>query len=465
MLENSAETLIDKRTKKHPKGLWLLIFTEIWERFSYYGMRAILVLYLTTSYLQGGLGIDEGFAQGVIYGTFTGLVYFTPLIGGWLADKYLGQRISITIGGFTMMFGQLCLFAINTHFGMYLGLLLLILGNGLFKPNIATLVGKLYGDDNSRKDSAFTYFYMGVNLGAFIAPIAIGFITDYLFATKDASGQIMTYGYKYAFLAAAIGMFTGQIAYNLLGKRILGDLGLKPEKVKVKKENKTIEYENKPLTKVEKDRVAVIFIFFIFAVMFFAGFEQAGTSLTLYANKYIDRTVGGWEIPVPMLQSINPFFIISLGSVFAWFWMTKWGQRLTAPLKMGIGMVILGIGFFFMLGAVAQRGGDVADEAIKANLLWLVFTYLFHTIGELCLSPVGMSTVSKMSPPKLASILMAVWFLSSCFANIIGGQLAATVSSLGAGKVFLYISIFVIVCGLLLIALSKKIQKMMHGIR
>lgn len=463
-----SENIVLEGTKKHPKGLWLLVFTEIWERFSYYGMRAILVLYLTTSFIQGGLGIDEGFAQSMIYGSFTGLVYFTPLIGGWIADKYLGQRISITIGGFTMMVGQLCLFAFNTHLGMYMGLLLLIIGNGFFKPNIATLVGKLYGDDNGRKDAAFTYFYMGVNLGALFAPVVIGLITDSLFATRNTSGEIMTYGYKYAFLASAIGMFIGQVVYNLLAKRYLGELGLKPEKDTPS--NITEVQDKKPLTKVEKDRIKVIFIFFLFAVVFFAGFEQAGTSLTLYANKYIDRVIeipfyGAWEIPTPMLQSVNPLFIITLAPLFAWFWTSKVGRRMSAPLKIGSGMVILGVGFFFMLGAVAQRGGDLEDVAVKASLWWLVLTYLFHTLGELSLSPVGMATVSKMSPPKLASVLMAVWLLSSFFANLLGGQLAATVSAFGAGKIFLYIPIFVISCGLILMSLNKKILKMMHGVR
>lgn len=458
--------------KKHPKGLWLLVFTEVWERFSYFGMRAILVLYLTKTLIEGGLAIDKQDAS-LIYGFFTGFVYFTPLIGGWLADKVLGQRVSITIGATTMMLGQLCLFAINTHVGMYLGLFLLIIGNGMFKPNIATMVGKLYKDEDPRRDAAFTYFYMGVNIGALFAPILLAMISDVWMATptgtfNEAGEQIMTHGYKYAFLVAAIGMFVGQIAYNTLGKKYLGDLGLKPEKMKVAETS--TQKSDAPLTKIEKNRITVIFIFVLFAIFFWAGFEQAGSSLTLYTDSYIDRTItlpfyGEWIIPTAFFQSVNPFFVITLAPLYAWFWTSKFGSKFAAPLKMGIGMVILGVGFFFMLGAVAERGGDVQDIAIKASVWWLILTYLVHTMGELCLSPVGLSVVSKLAPVKLASVLMAVWMLSSFFANILGGFLASTVEALGAGKIFLYISIFVIVCGLILISLNKKIVNMMHGVK
>lgn len=465
----TKEVVTSDVKQKHPKGLWLLVFTEIWERFSYYGMRAILVLYLTKTFLEGGLAIDPQDAS-LIYGFFTGFVYFTPLIGGWLADNYLGQRLSITLGATVMMLGQLCLFGINTHAGMYCGLFLLIIGNGLFKPNIATLVGKLYDKKDKRRDSAFTYFYMGVNIGALVAPIFIATISDIWMISptgtyNEAGKEIMTYGYKYGFLAAAIGMFIGQIVYNTLGRKYLGDLGARPER---KKEE--VQHVKEPLTKKEKDRIKVILIFFTFAIFFWAGFEQAGSSLTLYTDKYIDKMInipfyGEWEIPTAFFQSVNPLFIITLAPLYAWFWMSKAGQKFTAPVKMGLGMIILGVGFFFMLGAVAERGGDIEDVTIKASVWWLVLTYLIHTMGELCLSPVGLSIVSKLSPVRLASVLMAVWMLSSFFANILGGFLASTVESLGAGKIFLYISIFVILCGMTLIALNKKVVKMMHGVK
>jgi POT family proton-dependent oligopeptide transporter len=455
--------------KGHPKGLYLLFFTEMWERFSYYGMRGILILYLTKSYIEGGLGINEQTAS-LIYGFFTGFVYFTPLIGGWLADKYLGQRHSITIGAVVMILGQLALFAINTHFGLYLGLFLLIIGNGFFKPNISTLVGGLYKEGDPKRDSAFSIFYMGINLGALIAPIIVGILTDDIFSTRDATGSIISYGYKYGFLAAAVGMFLGQLTYNSLAEKYLGDLGMKPQGKVTKSNEKGEVNANVPLTGNEKQRVTVIFIYFFFAIFFFAGFEQAGSSLSLYTDKFIDRNVnlpfiGEYTIPTSLFQSVNPFFIVVLAPLFAMFWNSKLGQKLTTPIKMGLGMIILGIGFFFMLGAVAERGGDIQDVAIKASIWWLVLTYLVHTIGELCLSPVGLSVVTKLAPPKLASLLMGVWLMSSFIANIIGGFLASTVETLGAGKIFLYISIFVIFCGVSMIALNKILVRMMHGVR
>ena len=224
----------------------------------------------------------------------------------------------------------------------------------------------------------------------------------------------------------------------------------------------------KVLSSKEKyQRIAVIFILFLFGVFFWAGFEQAGSSLTLYTDKFIDRTVFGYEIPVAIFQSVNPLFIVLLAPIFGIFWVSPIGRKLTTPIKMGLGMIILGIGFWFMLGAVAERvaNGNPEDTANKAALLWLIMTYLFHTVGELCLSPVGLSVVTKLSPPKLASILMAVWMLSSSFANIIGGKIAALTETMGAGEIFTYISGFVIVCGLLLIALNRPILKLMHGVK
>ncbi|MCO7316701.1 peptide MFS transporter [Riemerella anatipestifer] len=465
------DTTVSK--KGHPAGLYLLFFTEMWERFSYYGMRAILIYYLTKTYLQGGLSIDPAQAS-LIYGYFTGFVYFTPLIGGWLADKFLGQRLSITIGGVLMMLGQFTLFAINTHFGLYIGLLLLIIGNGFFKPNISVLVGNLYEEGDERRDSAFSIFYMGINLGALIAPLVIGVLTDDIFAKKDAAGEIMSYGYKYGFLAAGLGMLLGQVLFNTLAQKYLGNIGKKPKKqIEVEKEVEVIkeEIENgDELKKVEKQRVSVIFILFLFAVFFWAGFEQAGSSIALYTDNYIDRNVnipfiGNYTIPASWFQSVNPFFIVALAPLFAMFWSSKLGKKLSTLVKMGLGMVILGIGFWFMLGAVSERGGDIADPTIKASLWWLVMTYFVHTVGELCLSPVGLSVVTKLAPVRLASVLMAVWLLSSSVANFLGGYIAAYVEKMGAGQVFTYISGFVIACGLLLLLLSKPISKMMHGVK
>ncbi len=454
-------TTMSNNKTAHPKGLYLLFFTEMWERFSYYGMRGILILYLTKSLLEGGLAIDAS-SSSLIYGFFTGFVYFTPLIGGWLADNYIGQRKAITIGGITMMFGQFVLFAINTQFGLYLGLFLLIIGNGFFKPNISTLVGRLYKEDDPKRDSAFSIFYMGINLGAFIAPLVIGYVSDSLFSVRNTNGEIITYGYKYGFLASGIGMLLGQILFNMLAQKHLGTLGVKPAKHDKHDEHTD---HNKSLTHIEKQRMTVIFIITAFVVFFWAGFEQAGSSISLYTDKFINRTVSGFTIPTAWFQSVNPLFIVLLAPLFAWFWTTPLGKKMPTPVKMGLGMILLGIGFFFMLGAVMERGGDIQDQSIKAGLHWLVITYFIHTIGELCLSPVGLSVVTKLAPVKFASLMMGVWLLSSFLANIIGGFVAAYVEKLGAQHIFTIIAGFVIFMGLLMISLSKPILRMMHGVR
>ena len=462
---------VDQQKKGHPKGLYLLFFTEMWERFSYYGMRAILILYLTKKLMEGGLGMDGKNAM-LLYGYFAGFVYFTPLIGGWLADRYLGKRLAVTIGGITMMLGQFTLFALNSTMGLYIGLLLLIIGNGFFKPNISTLVGGLYKEGDSRRDAAFTIFYMGINLGAMIAPLVIGVVTDNMFATTNEDGSI-SYGYRYGFLVSGIGMLLGQVIFNLLGTKYLGDLGTKPigavsdsltsEKVQsINPETREVLDE-----KQERERISVIFILLIFAVFFWAGFEQAGSSLSLYTDKFIDRSIGSFEIPTSWFQSVNPLFIVTLAPLFTLFWASPIGRRLTTPVKMGVGMIILVAGFLFMIGAVAERSanGDVNDVNNKAALMWLIMTYLLHTIGELCISPVGLSVVTKLSPPKLASVLMAVWMLSSSFANFLGGFIAAYVETMGAGEVFTYIAVFVSACGVLLILLNRVILKLMHGVK
>ncbi|RZK34826.1 MAG: MFS transporter [Hymenobacter sp.] len=461
---------------KHPPGLYLLFLTEMWERFSYYGMRGLLTLYLTKAALAGGLGIPEA-AGTLIYGYFTGFVYFTPIIGGWLADKYIGQRRAILIGGVTMAIGQILLFmqpALATESAFFglpwptaFGLLLIILGNGFFKPNISTIVGKLYQQGDPLRDAAFTIFYMGINVGAFLAPLVCGYFAENLFAVRhlDPATQQMVvdhYGFRYGFLAAGTGMILGQIIFNVFGNKYLGALGMQPEG---RGNSPEAAAAKAPLTKQETDRMAVIFVVTLFVVFFWAGFEQAGSSLTLYTDKYINREVAGFLIPTSWFQSVNAGFIVLLGAPVAALWVRlgRKGKDLNIPVKMGLGMILLGVGFLFMVGAALQRGGDVADQTVKASILWLLATYFFHTVGELCLSPVGLSMVSRLSPPALTSMLMGVWFLAPFVAQIAGGYIAAYVETLGALKVFGLIAAFVIVAGLLLIAISRKLFAMMHG--
>ena len=481
--------------KGHPAGLYLVFFTGMWERFSYYAMRGILVLYLTATWLNGGLGYDEKFST-TVYGLATGLCYFTPLFGGWLSDRYLGQRKSILIGGFIMVLAQFLLFApelfttvspnltpeqlAHNQFigrvGLFAGLFLLIIGNGFFKPNISSIVGDLYEPGDRRLDSAFSIFYMGINLGAVIAPLIVGLLADNVFATTfvDANGVTqITHGYRYGFLAAAVGVLLGQLLFVLLSNKYLGNIGMEPKGAAKLAESSTEEVKV-PLTRQEKERIVVIFIFFFFAVFFFACMEQAGASFNLYANKYIDRTVFGHEIPTAWLQMINPFFVIVLAPVFAYFWNTRLGQALNTPLKMGLGLIVLGIGFWFMLIAGFQRGAtwqgglniiDNTDATIKASMIWMILTYLLHTIGELSLSPVGLSIVTKLSPARFASLFMGVWIMAAAFANMLAGLISSYVVELGASTVFASISAFVMVLGILMVSLNKVIERMMHGVR
>lgn len=456
----------------HPKGLYLLFFTEMWERFSYYGMRGLLMLYMTKLWMANGLGIKEDTAS-LIYGFFTGFVYLTPIIGGYIADRYIGQRKAITIGGITMFAGQMVLFAMHSHVGLGIGLVLLILGNGMFKPNISTMVGQLYRDGDNRRDSAFSIFYMGINIGALLAPIVAGTLAEDAFAVKSATGEIMSYGFKYGFLSAAIGMALGQLIFNLYASKYLLEIGTSPaaKAATASNNHETLDNattKNAPLTFEEKQRIAVIVILTFFVIFFWAGFEQAGSSMTLYTDKFINRNLFGWEIPTTYFQSVNPLFIVALGPIFAWFWNSKFGAKLTTPVKMSLGMILLGIGFLFMLIAtfsVKYSGsGDNIVVQQKAALIWLVMTYFFHTIGELCLSPVGLSVVTKLAPIKLASMLMGVWMLSSFVANIMGGYIAMYVEKLGAATIFVSIAAFVIGLGVIMLLLSRRLSKMMHGV-
>ena len=446
--------------KKHPPGLYLLFLTEMWERFSYYGMRAILILYLTTELVSGGLGIDSSVALS-IYGFYTGAVYFTPIIGGWLADRYLGHRLSITIGGTLMALGNIALFAHQSKTALFIGLGLMIIGNGFFKPNISTLLGDLYKGNESRRDAGFTIFYMGINLGAFFAPLLIGFLSEDLFAST-ANG-VMHYGFRYGFLASAIGMIIGQVLFNTLANKYLGDIGKRPAVAQIA--NTTGAKDKQPLTKAEKQRTMVILIITCFVVFFWAGFEQAGSSLTLYTKDFVDREVFGWTVPISWFQSLNPLFIVLLAPAISALWIKLANSKrgdLPVPAKMGMGMITLGLGYIVLLFAVFQTGNDAATMAQKANMMFIIVTYMMHTLGELFLSPVGLSFVSRVAPVKLASLLMGVWLASSGVANILAGQLAAVTQSLGYFEVFAVIGGLAIFFGLLLLALTKKLVAMME---
>ncbi|MHC8523262.1 peptide MFS transporter [Rossellomorea sp. H39__3] len=427
--------------KKHPPGLYLLFATEAWERFSYYGMRAILVLYLTATAVNGGLGTDKTTAIS-LYGTFTSAVYLTPIIGGYLTDRFLPRRTAITIGGVLMALGNFSIFLHQSMAALYLGLALLIIGNGFFKPNISTIVGELYHINDPKRDGAFTIFYMGVNLGAFVAPLVVGLMD-----------------YRYGFLTAAIGMVVGQVLFNTLGNKYLGDIGKESAK-KVQEHTETAS--KAPLTKQEVRRTIAIVILAVITIAFWTAFEQAGSSLTLFTEENIDRHLGDFIIPTEWFQSLNSLFIMLLAPIMSMLWFklsqTKNGDFKT-PTKMGMGLITVGLGFFILIPASVMVGDD---SQVRVNMLFMVFTYFLHTLAELMISPVGLSMVSRLSPLKLTSVLMGVWLASSAVANKLASVLATYTQSLGYFDIFGLIGIVTIVLGVIVLFVSKPIAKLME---
>ncbi|PWI32261.1 dipeptide/tripeptide permease [Vibrio albus] len=434
----------------HPRGLFLLFGTELWERFSYYAMRAILVLYLTDTTLNGGLGWTQKDALD-LYGIYTGLVYITPLVGGWLADNYLGQRRSILIGGALMAIGQFTLamphqyLSISAMHAFVLGLGFLIAGNGLFKPNISTMVGDLYEEGDHRRDGAFTIFYMGINIGALLAGIIAGSVTS-------------EYGWKAGFAVAGIGMLISLVMQMTLAQRWLGDIGRVPAAVTDK--GSQANDKSKPLTKEEVDRLKVIMIMGLFVIIFWAGFEQAGGLMNLYTQQYTDRMLGGFEVPTAWFQSLNPFFIITCAPIIAAIWVKLASKEPNSPVKFAMGLFFLAIGFVFMVGAVLEQGGDMT---VKTSMLWLVGAFFFHTVGELCLSPIGLSMVTKLAPLRLASLMMGVWFGFNAVANYVAGLIGAHVGEYGPMAIFSGIAITATVSGIILLLFSNKLVLWMHG--
>ncbi|WP_425628139.1 peptide MFS transporter [Vibrio neptunius] len=434
----------------HPRGLFLLFGTELWERFSYYAMRAILVLYLTDATLDGGLGWSTKDALD-LYGIYTGLVYITPLIGGWLADNYLGQRRSILIGGALMAVGQFTLampadmLGLGTVHTFYLGLALLIAGNGLFKPNISTMVGYLYQEGDNRRDGAFTIFYMGINLGALLAGVIAGSVTD-------------EFGWKYGFIFAGIGMLISLVMQMTLAQSWLGDIGREPaakRDLAIKKSSK-----KEPLTKEEFDRIKVILVMSLFTIVFWVGFEQAGGLMNIYTQQYTDRMIGGFEVPAAWFQSLNPFFIITLAPLLAVLWVKLGKREPNSPVKFALAMFFLALGFLCMVGAVMEQGGDTT---VKTSMLWLVGAFFFHTLGELCLSPIGLSLVTKLAPLRLASLMMGAWFGCNAIANYVAGYVGSHVGELGAFAIFSGIAVTAILSGVILLLFSNTLVRWMHG--
>ena len=445
-----SEVFGDRSLFGHPKGLGLLFLTEMWERFSYYGMRALLVLYLVNA--------QHWTAEkaATLYGNYTMLVFLTPLVGGYLADQFIGTRRSLVIGGIIIAAGHFTL-ALQGDVAFYIGLGLIIIGTGFFKANVSTQVGQIYDEGDARRDAGFTVFYVGINTGAFLGPIVCGYLA--------ASPQ---WGWHYGFAAAGVGMVLGLITYVAGREKYLPGIGLPAPKPAASATRESLPATN-PMHGIggaiagcvlgfigggwlglvmggviggalgiailgshgdERRRVIAIFIVAFFIVFFWAAYEQAGSSMNLFADRNTDLTLGGLvtkAVPASWFQSANPFYILVFSPLFAWIWITlgRKGKEPSTAMKMVIGLFLLGIGFLFMV--VGAKG---ADQGLRVSWLWLMAAYMFHTLGELCLSPIGLSYVTKIAPARFASLMMGVWFLSNAVANKLAGTIAAMVEKI-----------------------------------
>ncbi len=482
----------------HPRGLSTLFFTEMWERFSYYGGRALLILFMTASIAEGGLGMDAATAA-PIYGIYVACVYLFALPGGWIADRLLGQRNSVFWGGVLIAAGNFSLATPGTMF-FYLGLGLIVLGTGLLKPNVSAIVGELYPEGGARRDAGFSIFYMGINIGAFIAPLICG-----------ALGENVDW--HLGFAAAGVGMVLGLIQYRY-GFKFLRSAGeLKDEARSTRGQalrmaglgvaallaiaaivywldasgilTVTIQGAAQAtgaiifgvavlffaailafghLETIEKKRVVVIFFLFIGAAIFWAGFEQAASSLNLFADQRTDRVIFGLTAPTSWLQSINPLFIITMAPVFAWLWVWLGTRDPSIPVKFGLGLVLLGMGFFVIAWAATYTTPGMAESpSMGVSPAWLIATYFLHTCGELCLSPVGLSSITKLSPPKYVGQMMGTWFMGAALGNLIAGLVAGYFDTLPLPGLFAWVAITVVVAGLFFFLFSRPISRLIGG--
>jgi POT family proton-dependent oligopeptide transporter len=487
----------------HPRGLSTLFFTEMWERFSFYGLRAILFLYMTESLAKGGLAFDRPYA-GLIMGTYTSGVYWTPLLGGWLADKWLGARRAVLVGGIIIACGHFSM-AVRTMPNFYLGLALIALGTGFLKPNVSTMVGDLYEEGDARRDAGFSIFYMGINLGALLAPLVVGYL-----------GQRVEW--HYGFGAAGVFMVIGLIQY-VLGRDRLRGAGEKKVKrnlpdIAVVREAGEEAAESfdivtavlamigavvgvwaglrwsgagwigglfpgvvgaffgyiigivRQLNRAEALRVGVIFILFLFAIVFWMSFEQASTSLTLFADKLTRLNLFGFRFPSSWYQSVEPVFVVLIAPVFAAVWVKLGKRNPSSPAKFALGLVFAAIAFAivaFASSLVRATGGAELSDAQKVGPLWLVAVYFFQALGELSLSPVGLSTVTKVSPGRMVGLMMGVWFLALSIGNFLAGIMGGAFDEKREGALlhmFGSVALITIVAALLLAVLTPLIKKM-----
>ena len=488
MATSATEARRERRFLGHPRGLATLFMTEMWERFSFYGMRSILVLFLAASAAEGGLGLKEGTAKALV-GVYSAMVYLVTLPGGWVSDRVLGPRRAVLYGGLVIMVGHAALAVPGGAGFVYLGLTLIIAGTGLLKPNIATLVGHLYGpDEDARRDAGFSIFYMGINLGAFLAPLVVGTL-----------GQKVSW--HLGFGTAAVGMALG-LAQYALGRRHLVDG--RPPRTLTDQERRhlrgavvaggaavaglallgmatgTLTLDNvtwalaviplavavayfafmffgsREITPGERARLRAYVWLFVAASVFWMVYDQAATELSTFARHRTDLSVGGWEMPSSWLQAINPIMVIVLAPMFAALWVRA-GTRLSTPLKFSVAMMLCGLSFVIMALAAAE-----AAHGVKVSVLWLVITYLVQTAGELCLSPVGLSVTTKLAPKAFASQMIGVWYLAVAVGDAVGGQLTRLAGTvLPESAYFLMLGIVALATGAALAAGVGPLRTMM----
>ena len=445
----------EKKFFGHPAGLYILFFVEMWERFSYYGMRAILTLYLAAPIIlddpQSGFGWSNAETLS-FYGTYTMFVYLMSIPGGWVADKYIGQKKAVMLGGVLLCAGHGIL-AVDTEWAFFTGLMLIVVGVGFLKPNISTMVGGLYQKGDNKREDGFYIFYMGINIGAFLGALTVGAV-----AAK--------YGWHFGFGLAGIGMAIGQLVY-FYGLQYLEGVGefIGSEKSPDK------ELMNRPLTNVEKDRIIVLFLSFLIIIVFWGAFEQAGGLMNLYTEQKTDRSLAlpfmenEFIVPAAIFQSINAFFIIVFALVVTAFWSNwaKKGRESSSLFKMAIGIIIMAFGFFFMSKAsteVVMEGDEIVQ---KSAMIWLVLAYLFHTIGELCASPVALSFITKLAPVKYAAFMMGAYFAATGLGNKVAGFVGQLSEGAGEFQVFTGIAIFCTLFGILVLLILKPLKRLTHG--
>ena len=441
----------EKQWFGHPRGLATLFFTEMWERFSYYGMRALLFLYMVGSVQQPGLGFGAKRAA-TIYGLYTMLVYLMGIPGGFVADRWLGHYRSVLIGGIIIACGHFTMAVPGMPF-FFTGLGLIVVGTGLLKPNVSTIVGTLYSKEDTRRDSGFSFFYMGINLGAFLAP----FITTPLGQGIQLGRFVFKGNWHLGFAAAGVGMTLGLLQY------VAGKKYLVARSTAQTPQTKIVEAVVAPKARLSGDdwmRIGAIAILSLFALMFWAGFEQAGSSLTLFADRATRLTVLGVGYPSGLFQSVEPVFVIILASIFAWMWIRLGPREPSSPVKFTLGLVFLSLSFLLIVPAarIYERSHT------RVSPMWLIGLYFLQAVGELCLSPVGLSMVTKLSPARVVGLMMGVWFMASALGNYVAGWAAGFLQNKSFSQVFQAAFISIAIAAVILLLLLRPIRRMMGDV-